>query len=53
MNVEFLNTEPARIEGTCDDCGLESLAVFSLSAVFGGGMKDYGPIVFCIECEDR
>lgn len=50
-SFEFLHSQPVRIEGNCPDCGNAALASFALSAVFKGGMKDYGPIEFCVVCE--
>jgi hypothetical protein len=51
FKVEFLPSEPAPVDGLCDQCFNPALMGFTLSAVFLGGMKDYGLIRFCADCD--
>lgn len=50
-DVEFLPTGLGREPGQCDVCGTENLATVTLTAVFDGGVKDYGEVMFCVECD--
>jgi hypothetical protein len=48
--VEFLRGDPERVDGLCEECNLPALWAVNISAVFLDGIKDYGMVQFCEEC---
>jgi hypothetical protein len=48
--VELLPGEPERVDGLCPTCLLPALWRVSISAVYMGGIRDYGMVEFCEEC---
>lgn len=48
--IEVLPGTPERVDGLCPTCLLPALWRVSISAVYLGGICDYGMVEFCEEC---
>lgn len=52
VSFGFLYGEPERVDGLCPECFNPALWEVTLSVVFLGGIRSYGPIQFCGDCDE-